>query len=285
MRFVTYANGAQTGVGIQADDDVLFTGYVDMLDLIRDGERGLERAASALADPRPVAFDRLLAPLPRPGKIFGAGVNYRSHGDEEPGFVFPDEPAIDFVKLASAVIGPGEPIVIPPDDGVIRRPDGFDVDYEVELGVIFGRRARRVAQADALGHVFGFTLFNDVGARAVQFKNRQVDLAKGFDTFAPMGPCIVTPDELPDVGAAHLQAIVNGEVRQDALGAEMINPVPVLVEWITSVVTCEPGDCISTGTPAGCGTFRDPPTFLAPGDVVTVREDTIGELTNPVVAG
>jgi 2,4-diketo-3-deoxy-L-fuconate hydrolase len=95
----------------------------------------------------------------------------------------------------------------------------------------------------------------------------------------------VTPDELPDVCAAHLQAVVNGEVRQDALGAEMINPVPVLVEWITSVITCEPGDCISTGTPAGCGTFRDPPTFLAPGDVVTVREDTIGQLTNPVVAG
>jgi 2,4-didehydro-3-deoxy-L-rhamnonate hydrolase len=285
MRLVTYANGAQVGVGVETGGAVHFTGYVDMLELIRDGERGLERAAAALDDERPVAFDRLLAPLPRPGTIFGAGVNFRSHGDENPEFVPPDEPAIDFVKLSSAIVGPGEPIVIPPTDGVIARPDGFDVDYEVELGVVLGRRARRVSQDEALGHVFGFTLFNDVGARTVQFRNRQVDLAKGFDTFAPMGPCIVTPDELSDLEAVHLQSIVNGDLRQDALGAEMINPVPALIEWITSVVTCEPGDCISTGTPAGCGTFRNPPAYLHPGDVVTVREDTIGELTNPVVAG
>lgn len=284
MRLVTYANGGQRGVGVEQDGKVYFSGYGDMIDLIRDGETGLSRAKVAVGRDKPVAYDRLLAPLPKPGKIFGCGVNYRSHGDEEPGFVFPDEPGIDFVKLSSAVIGPGAEIVIPRNDRVIKRPGGFDVDYEVEFGVVFSRLARNVAREEALDYVFGYTLFNDVGARAVQFKNRQVDLAKGFDTFAPMGPCIVTKDEIPDIAAAHFQALVNGELRQDARGADMINSVPVLIEWITSIITCEPGDCISTGTPAGCGTFRNPPVFLKPGDVVTVREQTIGELTNRVMA-
>jgi 2-keto-4-pentenoate hydratase/2-oxohepta-3-ene-1,7-dioic acid hydratase in catechol pathway len=284
MRLVTYANGTQTGVGVESNGKVYFTGYTDMIDLILDGDRGLERAGAAGASGKPVAYDRLLAPIPKPGKIFGCGVNYRSHGDEEPGYVFPDEPSIDFVKLSSAVIGQGEEIVIPKTKGhLIKRPDGFNVDYEVEFGVVFSRTAKNVSQKDALDYVFGYTLFNDVGARAVQFKNRQVDLAKSFDTFAPMGPCIVTKDEIPDPAKAHFQSIVNGEIRQEARGSDMINSVQALIEWITSIITCDPGDCISTGTPAGCGTFMIPPKYLKPGDVVTVREDTIGELTNPVV--
>jgi 2-keto-4-pentenoate hydratase/2-oxohepta-3-ene-1,7-dioic acid hydratase in catechol pathway len=284
MRLVTYANGGQTGVGAEIDGKVHFTGYADMLALIRDGEAGLARARDAVKHGGPVRYDRLLPPIPRPGKILGCGVNYRSHGDEEPGFVFPDEPTIDFIKVSTAVIGPDADIVIPPSDRVIKRPN-YNVDYEVELGVVFGRTAKNVRQADALDFVFGYTVFNDVGARAVQFKNRQADLGKGFDTFMPMGPCIVTADEMPDPGKAHIQAFVNGELRQDARGSDMINSVPVLIEWATSIMTCEPGDCISTGTPAGCGTFRQPPVFLKPGDVVTVREDLIGEITNRVVAG
>lgn len=285
MKLVTYARGSRRGVGVLRGSDVFDAGYADMLDLIREGDAGLARATKVAAGGAPVAHDRLLAPIPRPGKIFGCGVNYRSHGDEEPGFVFPDEPAVDFIKLSSAVIGPGDNIVIPPVNKIIKRPDGFNVDYEVEFGVVFSRTARNISQKDALDYVFGYTLFNDVGARAVQFKNKQVDLGKGFDTFSPMGPCIVTKDEMPDPSKMHIQAIVNGELRQDATGDDMINSVQVLIEWITSIITCEPGDCISTGTPAGCGTFRKPPTFLKPGDVVTVREHTIGELTNPVVAG
>jgi 2-keto-4-pentenoate hydratase/2-oxohepta-3-ene-1,7-dioic acid hydratase in catechol pathway len=285
MRLVTYGNGEQTGVGVQADGQTYYAGYGSMLELIRDGDRGLERAASVHKSGRPVAFDRLLAPLLNPGKIFGSGVNYRSHGDEEPGFAFPDEPTLDFIKLSSAIIGPEEDIVLLPHDNVIVRPDGFNVDYEVEFGVVFGRRATRVAAADALEYVFGYTLFNDVGARAVQFKNKQADLGKGFDTFSPMGPCIVTKDEIPDLGKARIECFVNGEKRQDALISELINSVPRLIEWITSIITCEAGDCIATGTPAGCGTFMDPPQFLKPGDTVTCREETIGELTNRVVAG
>jgi 2-keto-4-pentenoate hydratase/2-oxohepta-3-ene-1,7-dioic acid hydratase in catechol pathway len=284
MRLVTYANGDQTGVGVQDEEAIFFTGYTDMIDLIDDGDRGLERAAAARASGKPVRYDRLLAPLPKPGKIFGSGVNYLSHGDEESGFVFPDEPTVDFIKLTSAIIGPDADIVIPPNDRVILRPEGFNVDYEVELGVVFSRTARNVSQADALDYVFGYTLFNDVGARSVQFKNRQSDLAKGFDTFSPMGPCILTEDEMPDPRKAHIRAYVNDELRQEAMGADMIHSVPVLIEWITSIITCHPADCISTGTPAGCGTFMSPPQFLQPGDVVRITEDRIGELVNQVVA-
>lgn len=284
MQLVTYVHDGREGVGVREGDEVYATGYDDMRALIADGDEGLHRAAAALSG-RPVAVDRLVAPLPRPGTIFGCGVNYRSHGDEEPGFVFPDEPTIDFIKLASAVVGPGDDIVIPPADGVIARPSGYDVDYEVEFGVVLGRGGRNISRDDALDLVFGYTLFNDVGARAVQFKNRQADLAKNFDTFAPMGPCIVTKDELPDLSDVRIQSLVNGELRQDALVGELINPVPVLIEWITSIITVSPGDCISTGTPAGCGTFMDPPVFLRPGDVVTCRSPAIGELTNRVVAG
>jgi 2-keto-4-pentenoate hydratase/2-oxohepta-3-ene-1,7-dioic acid hydratase in catechol pathway len=240
--------------------------------------------------------DRLLAPLTNPGKIFGSGVNYASHGDEEPGFVFPDEKVvIGFIKLASTIVGPDAEIVIPPNDDVIRRvpgdtagplrEHGFAVDYEVELGVVLGTRAKNVRAEDAVDHVFGYTVINDVGSRSVQFHNGQVDLGKNFDTFCPMGPCIVTRDELPDWAAIRIQSHVNGELRQDALAGEQLGPPPAAIEWLSSVITLEPGDILSTGTPAGCGTFMDPPRFLEPGDIVTVSASGIGELTNPVVLG
>ena len=222
----------------------------------------------------PVAFERLLAPITNPGKIFGSGVNYRSHGDEEPGYVFPDELVWDFIKLASAIIGPDEPIVIPPTDDVIRRlpggaarfsEHGFAVDYEVEFGVVMGKAAKHVRAEDALDHIFGYTVFNDVGSRSVQFHNGQRDLGKNFDTFCPVGPWIVTRDELPDWGAVQIQAHVNGELRQSAFVHEQIAPPPVAIEWISSIIRLEPGDCLMTGTPAGCGTFMVPPRFLMPG--------------------
>jgi 2-keto-4-pentenoate hydratase/2-oxohepta-3-ene-1,7-dioic acid hydratase in catechol pathway len=292
MRIVQYESGGLTGCGVEVDGQVYATGYADTLALIRDGERGLEAATAA--DGEPVQVDRLLAPLTNPGKIFGSGVNYRSHGDEEPGFVFPDEVVWDFIKVASAIIGPGEAIVIPPADDVIRRfaggaatfgEHGFAVDYEVEFGVVIGTRAKNVQRDDALDHVFGYTVINDVGARSVQFHNGQRDLGKNFDTFCPLGPCIVTRDELPDWETVRIQSHVNGELRQDALVGEQIGPPPVAIEWLSSIISLEPGDCLSTGTPAGCGTFLDPPRFLKPGDTVTVSASGIGELTNPVVAG
>jgi 2,4-diketo-3-deoxy-L-fuconate hydrolase len=294
MRIVQYVSGGSSGCGVEHEGAVFPSGYADTLSLIRAAEEGLERAAAAPERADPVVVDRLLAPLTNPGKIFGSGVNYASHGDEEPGFVFPDEVVWDFIKLASAIVGPGDPIVIPPTDDVIRRlpggsarfvEHGFAVDYEVELGVVLGRRAKNVRRDDALEHVFGYTVFNDVGARSVQFHNGQRDLAKNFDTFCPMGPCIVTKDELPDWKRVRIESRVNGELRQSELVGEQLGPPPIAIEWLSSVITLEPGDCLSTGTPAGCGTFLDPPRVLRPGDVVTVSASGIGELTNPVVAG
>jgi 2-keto-4-pentenoate hydratase/2-oxohepta-3-ene-1,7-dioic acid hydratase in catechol pathway len=296
MRIVQYESRGVVGCGVEAGGQVHPTGYPDTLALIRDGERGLEAAAAAAERSEPVTIDRLLAPLTSPGKIFGSGVNYASHGDEEPGFVFPDEKVIvGFIKLASSIVGPGAEIVIPPNDDVIRRvpgdtagplrDHGFAVDYEVELGVILGTRAKNVDAEDALDHVFGYTVINDVGSRSVQFHNAQVDLGKNYDTFCPMGPCIVTREELPDWEAIRIQSHVNGELRQDALVGEQLGPPPAAIEWLSSVITLEPGDILSTGTPAGCGTFMDPPRFLQPGDTVTVSASGIGELTNPVVLG
>jgi 2-keto-4-pentenoate hydratase/2-oxohepta-3-ene-1,7-dioic acid hydratase in catechol pathway len=293
VRIVQYVNGGQVGCGVQVGDQVFYSGYGTTLDLIHDGERGLERAHEIASSTDPVRFDRIIEPL-RPGKIFGSGVNYRSHGDEEDGYEFPDEVVWDFIKLTSAVIGPGEPIVIPPNDDVIKRLPGgparlseygFAVDYEVEFGVVIGKKAKNVRADDAMDHIFGYTVMNDVGSRSVQFHNKQADLGKNFDTFCPMGPCIVTKDELPDWQNIRIQSRVNGELRQDALVGEQIGPPPVGIEWLSSIITIEAGDCLSTGTPAGCGTFMHPPKFLQPGDTVTVSAEGVGDLTNPVVAG
>jgi 5-carboxymethyl-2-hydroxymuconate isomerase len=294
MRIVQFLAGARAGCGIVIDEQVFDTGYPDTLALIRDGDLGLERAAASARSGRPVLFDRILAPLTNPGKIFGSGVNYRSHGDEEPGFAFPDEPVWDFIKLASAIVGPDDAIVIPPTDDIIRRlpggaarfaDQGFAVDYEVELGVVIGRTAKHVPRSEARHYIWGYTVFNDVGARSVQFHNGQRDLAKNFDTFCPMGPAIVTTDELADWEGIRIESRVNGELRQSALAGEQIGPPDVGIEWISSIIRLDPGDCLMTGTPAGCGTFMDPPRFLVPGDVVTVSASGIGEMTNPVVRG
>jgi 2-keto-4-pentenoate hydratase/2-oxohepta-3-ene-1,7-dioic acid hydratase in catechol pathway len=284
MRLCTYEAAGKIGVGVEVAGQVYPTDYTDMIALIVDGERGLERAQRA-TDGEPVPIDRLLAPIPRPGKIFGSGINYRAHGDEAPITADVSEPRWDFIKLSSAVIGPGEPIVIPPHDKIIKRPEGFQVDYEVEFVVVIGRRAKNVRRDEAMDYVFGYTLLHDVSARAVQFKNHQIDLGKSFDTFAPMGPVIVTKDEIPDLDRAHITLHLNGQPRQDTYLADQIFPPADSIEWLSSIITLEPGDCLSTGTPGGVGTFREPPEFLKPGDVVTLAETTIGELTNPVVAG
>ena len=209
MRIVQFRSGPETGCGVEHDGQVFATGYADTLSLIRDAQLGLERAAAAPGQGDPVAVDRILAPLTNPGKMFGSGVNYRSHGDEEPGFTFPDQVPWDFIKVASAIIGPGDDIVIPPADDVIKRAAGggkqfdeygFAVDYEVEFGVVIGKRAKNVAAENALDHIFGYTVFNDVGSRSVQFHNGQRDLGKNFDTFCPMGPCIVTARRAAQLG-------------------------------------------------------------------------------------
>ena len=192
---------------------------------------------------------------------------------ENPAATKPEEPFI-FAKLPSGVIGPGDPIVKPAQTE--------QLDYEVELAVVIGRTMRDVVAERALEHVAGYTIMNDVSARDVQFRNNQITLGKNFDTFAPMGPCVLTADEVPDPSRLRLRAWVNGELRQDETAAGMIFGIPELLARLSAAMTLEPGDVVSTGTPAGVGVFRQPPVFLQPGDVVTLEIDGIGRLENQV---
>lgn len=268
MRLVTYEHQARLGVGLRVDGGIAPTAYDDMVALIRDGA-----TPSPTGDP--FEPDRLLAPL-RPGKILCSGVNYRSHGDENPDAKMPEEPFF-FAKLPNAVGGPGDPIVIPTPE--------TKTDWEVELAFVIGKRAKKVAAAGAMAHVFGYTLLHDVSARDIQFKDAQITLGKNPDGFAPLGPEIVTKDELPDPGNVRLATYVNGEQRQAGSTSEWLFPIPVLIEFLTRIITLEPGDVVSTGTPAGVGCFRRPELYLQPGDEVTIEAEGIGRLTNPVVAG
>jgi 2-keto-4-pentenoate hydratase/2-oxohepta-3-ene-1,7-dioic acid hydratase in catechol pathway len=267
MRLVTYEAGGRRGVGIRQDGEIFDAGYTSMRDLIRSG---------ATATPgESVEGARILAPL-RPGKILCSGINYASHKEENPDAVMPEEPFF-FSKLPSAVIGPDEPIRIPAEH--------TKTDYEVELSMVLGRTAKRVAEAEALDYVFGWTILNDVSARDIQFKDNQLTLGKNPDTFAPLGPEIVTADEIGDWSTLHVSSALNGETMQSSPAADMIFSPARLLAHLTSLITLEPGDVVSTGTPAGVGTFKDPPVFMKPGDTITVAVDRIGELTNPVEAG
>jgi 2-keto-4-pentenoate hydratase/2-oxohepta-3-ene-1,7-dioic acid hydratase in catechol pathway len=272
MRLVTFADGGRTGVGVRRDGAIFDTGYGDMHALLAEGEAALERAEAAGKE---VPDARLLAPI-RPGKILCSGVNYASHADENPNAVLPEEPFF-FSKLPSAVIGPGEPIRIP-------RPTTL-ADYEVELAMVIGRRAHRIPEELALEHVFGWTVLHDVSAREIQFKDNQLTLGKNPDTFAPIGPEIVTADELGDWSTLRVSSTLNGEVMQDSTTSEMLFTPARLLAFLTELVTLDPGDIVTTGSPAGVGCFRDPPVYLKPGDTVTVSVDRVGDLTNPVEAG
>jgi 2-keto-4-pentenoate hydratase/2-oxohepta-3-ene-1,7-dioic acid hydratase in catechol pathway len=217
----------------------------------------------------------LLAPIPRPGKILCSGVNYRSHVDENPNARLPDEPFF-FAKLPSAVIGPGEPIVHP---RITQQ-----LDYEVELAIVIGSTMRRTVPEQVMQHIAGYTLLHDVSARDVQFKDNQITLGKNFDSFCPLGPCIVTADEVANPGNVRLRTYLNGRVMQDGTTRDWLFPLPRLLSFLSHVMTLEPGDVIGTGTPAGVGLFHKPPVFLQPGDKVAIEGEGIGRLENPVVA-
>ncbi len=272
MRLVSFKSADRVGVGVRRDDGIVDTGYGDMHELLRDGTDALARAAERT---EVVEGATLLAPL-RPGKILCSGVNYASHADENPDAVMPTEPFF-FSKLPSAVIGPGDPIRIPRETTL--------ADYEVELAMVIGTGGYRIAEERALDHVFGWTILHDVSARDVQFKDSQITLGKNPDSFAPIGPEIVTADELGDWSTLRVSTTLNGQVMQDAATSTMLFPPPRLLAFLSDLITLEPGDVVTTGSPAGVGCFRDPPVYLAPGDTVTVSVDRIGDLTNPVVAG
>lgn len=213
------------------------------------------------------------APVPRPGKLLCIGLNYRDHAKES-NMPLPEKPII-FSKFSSAVIAPGEPVTLP--------AGSQKVDYEAELAVVIGRRAKNVKAERAYDHVLGYTAFNDVSARDFQFSDGQWQRGKSCDTFAPMGQSIVTTDTITDPHKLAIKLILNGEIMQDSNTDQLIFGVPQLIEFISETITLEPGDVIATGTPAGVGFARNPPVFLKPGDEMEVMIEGIGGLNNPVI--
>ena len=297
MRFATFRHRGRERIGILDPDGATLIDLsvaapalpTDMNSFIAGGAKALARATKALStrkkDARlPLGRVKILAPLPRPRRnILCVGKNYRAHAREfdKSGFdatagadAIPDVPII-FTKAPSCVIGPGETI-----PGHLDPTES--VDYEVELAVIIGEGGRRIAKKDAFRHVWGYTIVNDVTARHLQSRHKQWFLGKSIDGFCPMGPCIVTADEIGDVRRLRVETRVNGELRQDALVKDLIFDIPTLIKTLSAGMTLQPGDIIATGTPAGVGIGFSPPRFLKKGDVVTLAIDRIGTLENPV---
>ena len=282
MKLATVSVQGRARTGIVNANGITLTRDEDMLSLIR---RVSASGTRMEADGETVALDQvtMLAPIPRPARnVFCVGKNYHEHAHEfaTSGFdatakeVVPEAPVI-FTKPPSAVIGPNQPI-----------PSHLDptnsVDYEGELTVVIGRGGRGISKADAPQHVFGYTIINDVTARTLQHKHRQWFIGKGFDGFCPMGPVILTADEVPDPRTLRLRTYVNGEKRQEATVADLIFDIPTLIETLSAGMTLEPGDLIATGTPVGVGLGFKPPRFLKAGDRVRIEVDGIGTLENPV---
>jgi 2-keto-4-pentenoate hydratase/2-oxohepta-3-ene-1,7-dioic acid hydratase in catechol pathway len=247
----------------------IVAGGAEALDRV---ERWVQRPpAGELPD---MAKIKLRAPIARPPKIICIGLNYRDHA-EEGKMAIPDVPTV-FCKFATSIIGPHDPIVLPKNSS---KPD-----YEAEFVVVIGKRGRHIPEEKWREYVFGYSILNDVSARDFQMATTQWTIGKTFDTFAPFGPEIVTADEVEDPHNLAISLTLNGETMQNSNTGNMIFKTPQLIAFLSSVFTLEPGDIISTGTPAGVGFARKPPRWLRPGDEVTVRVEGLGELTNPVIA-
>jgi 2-keto-4-pentenoate hydratase/2-oxohepta-3-ene-1,7-dioic acid hydratase in catechol pathway len=288
MKLVTFEHEGEARVGALRETDVVDlrsawgkgdTAPPSLASLLQRGPAAIARArAAAEAAPaaarRPLASVRLLSPLPRPSKVVCVGLNYRDHA-EETGQPIPKVP-IFFTKAVTSVIGPGAPIVLP--------LDSEQVDYEAELAVVIGARCRRVSRDAARDAIAGYTIMNDVSARDWQFRTSQWFIGKTFDTFAPMGPAVVTGDEVGDPHVLDVSLRLNGTEMQRSNTRHLIFGVPDLIVELSRVMTLEPGDVIATGTPGGVGFIRKPPVFLKPGDRVEISIARVGTLTNPVAA-
>jgi 2-keto-4-pentenoate hydratase/2-oxohepta-3-ene-1,7-dioic acid hydratase in catechol pathway len=228
------------------------------------------------ATDRPVKPGKLLAPIVPPN-ILAIGLNYRKHA-EEGGKGIPERPML-FIKSTTSLQNPGDPIELP------RKLASSEVDYECELAVVIGRTCKNISRANALDYVLGYTAANDVSARdwQIRLNGGQFCQGKSFDTFCPLGPVLVTPDEIPNPNALWIKTILNGETMQDWSTSDMIFDVPALIEFLSGSKTLLAGTVILTGTPHGVGYVRKPPVFLKAGDTVTIEIEKIGALTNPVV--
>lgn len=246
--------------------------------LLEQGPAALAGVVAAISERPgiPLSAVRLLPPVLDPQKIICVGLNYADHAAET-GATVGEEPVI-FCKFPTALVGPEQPIELP--------PESIQVDYEAELVVIIGRKARRVTRDRAWDYIAGYACGHDVSARDWQKHKpgKQWLLGKSFDTFAPLGPWLATPDEIRDPGKLHIEMRLNGQVMQSSSTNQLIFPVDYLVSYLSHVCTLLPGDLIYTGTPPGVGMARTPPVFLKPGDVTEVTIDGLGTLRNPVVA-
>ena len=252
--------------------DLTTAGYPDVLSVITAGV--MELAKGGAYRSYPLDKVKLHAPLSNPPRIFCIGLNYRDHAIES-GMDIPKFPVV-FFKMTPSIVGPGEAIVLP---AITKEPD-----YEAEFAFVIGKGGFEISAADAMSHVYGYTIINDVSARDIQFSTSQWSLSKSLPTFCPMGPAIVTTDEIADPHTLDVQLAIDGEVLQHSTTAELIFKIPALIEYISSITPLLPGDIVSTGTPYGVGLGRNPKRWLKPGESVTITIEGLGELSNPVVA-
>ena len=280
MKLVTFTHDGRTCIGaVEADEVVAFGANLpaDMLAFLEAGEAALNaarQACAAGASRLALADVTLQAPIRRPPKVLAVGLNYRDHV-EEVGLKMPDVPMI-FNKQSTAVIGP---------QGAIHRPRASaELDYEGELGVVIGKRCRHVPKDKARGVIAGYTIVNDVSVRDWQFRSATTTMGKSWDTHCPLGPSIVTPDEVPDPHCLDLRTWVNGELRQSSNTKNLIFDCFDIIEHLSTAFTLEPGDVIATGTPSGVAVGMKPPVWLQAGDVVRIAIEQIGEIENPVIA-
>jgi 2-keto-4-pentenoate hydratase/2-oxohepta-3-ene-1,7-dioic acid hydratase in catechol pathway len=249
--------------------DLSPAGYASALDVI---SKGITQSTAARKVPLNQAT--LHAPLPNPPRVFAIGLNYRDHAKES-GMAIPTTPVV-FFKLTTSVIGPGEPIVLPKNS---TQPD-----YEAEFAFVIGKGGYRIPATAWRDHVYGYTIVNDVSARDVQFSSTQWSMSKSFPTFCPLGPAIVTADEIADPHQLAIGLTIDGVQLQNSNTRELVFKIPELIEYLSSITPLLPGDIISTGTPPGVGLGRTPKRWLRPGESVTVSVEGLGSLTNPVVA-
>lgn len=284
MKLVTFSHrkgGRGNHAGVLYDDQVACLTEAGLansvLEIIEAGAGALEKLRPGLdAAPRYALADvQLEAPI-RPGKVLCSGINYKGHAEENPNAKMPTEPFF-FAKLPSSVVGPDVPVA--------KSPRTEQMDYEVEFAAVIGRHLHKADEAHVMPAIFGYTLLNDISARDVQFKDNQITIGKNFAGYAPIGPCIVTADELTQPDKVALKTRLNGRTLQDGSTSDWLFSLPQLISFLSHYVPLEPGDIVTTGTPAGVGVFQKSQIFMKPGDVVEIEAAGIGILRTPIVAG
>jgi len=280
VKLVTFSAGRKVHAGVLEGDQVVSlteAGVADtVLDIVLGGRKALNAARAALkhAPRRPLKRVKLAAPI-QPGKVLCSGINYKGHALENPNAKMPTEPFF-FAKLPSSVTGHDMPVE--------KSPRTEQMDYEVEFAAVIGKRLYKAAEGEVMPAIFGYTLLNDISARDVQFKDNQITLGKNLAGYAPIGPCILTADAMPHPDAVRLRTRLNGKTLQDGHTSDWLFPLPVLLSFLSHIMPLEPGDIVTTGTPAGVGLFQKPPVFMKPGDIVEIEADGIGILRTPIVA-